>query len=197
MRLTRIISVACVALLLGLAGSGVVSAGLVVGLLFGAGVIQFAWLLLRKRSRPEPMLELDTVAFSDVVDVKARSPRLGGRFVRVRLLVGPGTIATRVVLKPHLVSKTVFQSDYTVRAADFQVVLRPTGLLSRVVGSMNISGEVRPGVWDRSIVLSGPNPDGPGQLELQIFRSDRASCEEVEQALIRAGARPVAEPATG
>jgi hypothetical protein len=167
------------------------SAGLVVGLLFAAAVVQFTWLLVRERSRSEPVLELQTVEFSDVVGLKASAPRLGRRFVRVRLLVGSGMIATRVVL-PRLVSKAVFTSDYTVRAADFQVELRPTSPFSRVVGSMNVSGKVRPGVWDRSIVLSGPNPDGPGQLELRIFRSDRASREEVEEALIRAGARPVA-----
>lgn len=195
MRLTKVIGVAWVALFLGLAGAGVLSGRLAVGFIFGAFVVELVWLLVTNGRTPEVVL--DTVEFSEVVGVKASDPRFRGRFARVRLLVGPGTIATRVVARPRLLFKAVLRCDYTVRAADFQVDLRRTGLLSRAVGSTTFSAGAGPGggVWDRSVVLSGPSPYGRGQLELQIYRSERVSAEEVERALIRAGARAVGDAA--
>jgi hypothetical protein len=137
-----------------------------------------------------PEVELGPVVFSAVVWVRVRPARFNtSGFGYVRLLVSEGTIATRTRLIPRFVAK-LFGTDYTLSAADFEVGTSGVGSASRGIGLVTWSFSVGPGqgMWDEAVVLKGPY--GRGWLELEFFRSEKATPGEVQRELIRAGARP-------
>jgi hypothetical protein len=155
-------------------------------LLWGLAVVGvFAWLWFSEgRTRD---IELGPVVFSDYVCARLSRGRPYG-IMRVRLLVGQETIATRSRGLPHLFGKMI-GFDYTLRAADFEV---SDGVVSSRVdltasAANALSGSRFPVEWDSSVVLSGPYRRG--WLELEFFRSRTATREDVQRALIRAGAK--------
>jgi len=136
-----------------------------------------AGLLVQRSARgPVPEVELGPVAFSAGVWVRARPAAFNAwGYGFVRLLGGGGTVATRTRFFPRVVGK-LFGTDYTLRAADFEV------------DTVDVRMWLGQGIWQGAVVLRGPY--GRGTLELEIFCAEKAAREEVQGQLIGAGARP-------
>jgi hypothetical protein len=147
-----------------------------------------AGLLVQRSARgPVPEIELGPVEFSAGVWVRARPAAFNTwGYGFVRLLVGAGTVATRTRFFPRVVGK-LFGTDYTLRAADFEV-----GTAVHVGSSPRTRGlGTWPGhqaIWDGAVVLRGPY--GRGTLELEFFCAEKAAREELQRRLIAVGARP-------
>ena len=164
------------------------SANGLIAIVMGAVVLGgAAWVWFTRGRAPEP--EVGPVVFSDDVWVRVVRGRPYG-IVRVRLLVGQEVIATRSRGLAHRLGK-LMDMDYTLRASDFEVGVAPVTGRVKAAAQASVRSSGYPVEWDTAVVLRGP--DGRGWLELEFFRSRTATREDVQRALIRAGARPADE----
>jgi hypothetical protein len=161
--------------------------GVIAILIVASACGSFAWLWFTRDRTAE--VEVGPVVFSDDVWVRVLRGRPYG-IVRARLLVGSGVIATRARGLPHWLAR-LMRMDYTLLASEFEVGLAPVSRRVRLASRASVRSSRYPVEWDNAVVLSGA--DGRGWLELELFRSRTARREDVQQALIGAGARPADE----
>ncbi len=137
--------------------------------------VAFAWAWFR---RDRTKLELGPSASAVDIWAEALTPSLlfPQNSGKVRLFVDEGTIATRSVSSgPAWLGFD--RLTYTFRAADCEIDRPLMGVSSFVVSH-----------GKHSIVLRGPGRRG--EVELALARPSGATLEDVQRALIRAGARP-------
>ena len=137
--------------------------------------VAFAWAWFH---RDRTKLELGPSASAVDIWVEVLTPSLlfPQNSGKVRLFVDEGTIATRCVSSgPAWLGFD--RLTYTFRAADCEIDRPLMGVTSFVVSH-----------GKQSIVLRGPGRRG--EVELAFARPSGATLEDVQRALIRAGARP-------
>jgi len=164
--------------------------------IWGAFVLTGLALQKLRRGRVDEV-DLGPVVFSVVVWVRVRPARFNtSGFGYVRLLLGERTISTRARFVPRFFGK-LNGINYTLRAADFEVGIAPSTFAARGLSRVTWSFSVGPGqgVWDKAVVLRGNH--GQRQLELEFFRAEKVTREEVQRELVRAGARPAEKAIEG